>query len=143
MWTPALNNPDYQESENRTEAEWNTISDASLREFAKAGKGNTNINPADITSRDVVAENIAKKQSDVRIEAEVSNHSSQDVSVTLRHQIVDKATDIVVADFYSDPTLLKANSKANKIISTSKMISGIKLWDFCLLYTSGQAFIRY
>lgn len=130
VWTPALNNPDYQESENRTEAEWNTILDATLRQFAKEGTGTTNIDPEDITDMAKVSENLAKNQSDVRVEAEVSNDGKEDVTVTLRHQVVDKSTGIVVADFYSEPTELKAGTKGQKIITTSSMIHGIKLWDF-------------
>ena len=130
VWTPALNNPDYQESENRPEGEWNSISDATLREFAKKGTGTTNIDPDDITDMDSVKGNIAAKQSDVRVEAEISNDGSSDVTVTLRHQVVDKSTGIVAADFYSEPILIKAGAKGQKIITTSPMLQGIKLWDF-------------
>lgn len=130
VWTPALNNPDYQESENRTEAEWNKITDTSLRAFAKEGKGTTNIKAEDITAQNVVKANIDAKQSNVRVEAEVSNDGDSDVTVTLRNQVVDKATGIVVADFFSAPTELKAGTKGQKIISTSETIENIKLWDF-------------
>ncbi len=110
--TPALNNPGFDEKGEDGQLLWDYEC----------------IDETAYTPAEVIMENIKKKQSDVAVSTEVKNETGSAVSVIVRHIVVDKADEKVVAYFDSEKTSIPAGEMVN-IPAKSDMIKNIKLWD--------------
>lgn len=126
IWTPAICNPAYQESENRPDNQYKD-------DFERNGTGiiNTLDDPnieGEYVSEEVMLQNLENKTSDVEIRSEITNTDDEPVEVYTRNIIKD-ADENVVATFESSKEVLASGEK-KIIIAKSDMIENIKLWSF-------------
>lgn len=126
VWTPAICNPAFQNSENRPDDQYKD-------DFERNGTGiiNTlddpNVDGAYV-SEDVMLENIKNKTSDVEVRTEISNTGSGVVTLYTENQVIDPDEN-VVGTFRSEPVIFSAGERKT-VIARSGMLKDIRLWDF-------------
>lgn len=126
VWTPAICNPSYQESENRPDSQYKS-------DFERNGTGITNtlddpeVEGVYVTEEEMLA-NLAAKTSDVELQAEITNSGSDSAAFYVKN-IIKNAEGDTVATFKSDTVWLAAGEKKT-VTARSEKIANIELWDF-------------
>ncbi len=126
VWTPAICNPAFQKSEQRPDELYKD-------DFERNGTGiiNTLDDPnveGEYVTEEIMLENLKNKTSDVEARTEITNTSSQSVTIYTKNSVIDPDGK-VVSTFKSDNVTFKAGER-KIVIARSEMIKNIKLWDF-------------